>query len=213
MNNFLDKPSIDLHLSKLSSITNESKVIKSIKTFFKTNKASCNDIKSFIVKTLSNLQYQKEDKYKQHGWYIIPNTILDILNKLWNRTLSIVTSIAFQTIFFALGIYTFQSLFAKLFCGFLYVGICIAFKMSRAKQNGGTDWRFEPSNSSFFTKVDDSNISKKIYNIIEFTKTSFKAVIEFILPNDSDDEKQIVFKKRRIAVLSILVLLICIILF
>ena len=104
-------------------------------------------------------------------------------------------------------------MFAKLFCGFLYVGICIAFKMSRAKQHGGTDWRFEPSKSSFFTKVDDSNISKKIYNIIEFTKTSFKAVIEFILPSDSDDEKQIVFKKRRIAVLSILVLLICIILF
>lgn len=213
MNNFLDKPSIDLHLNKLNFITSETKVIKNIKSFFQSNKISCNDIKEFITKNLAKFQYQKEDKYKQHGWNIIPNTIIDILTKLWDRTLSIVTSIAFQTIFFALGIYTFQSLFAKLFCGFLYVGICIAIKVSKSKQNGGTDWRFEPSNSSFFTKVDDSNISKKLYNIIEFTKKSFKTFIDFILPNDTDDEKQVVFKRRRLAILSILVLLVCIILF
>jgi hypothetical protein len=178
-------------------------------------KLSCNDIYK-ILKDLSNKLERKlrhpngeDDKYNQKGLNGFFKKLLKILQRLWNSCISVITSNAFQAIFFIYGLYSIESVFVAIFVGSFYILLCQSIKYFSGRYYG-TDPQHEPSTIGIPKISRIPEYIKWVYTTVRETLTD---VFNWFFFKVEDEKKDPVKRNRRFLLLALIVFCILIILF
>ena len=178
-------------------------------------KISCKDIYKILVDLAKKLEHSlrypngEEDKYNQTGITGFFKRLGKILQRLWNRCISVITSNAFQAIFFIYGLFTIESVFVAIFVGSLYVILCQSIKHFSGKSHE-TNPQYEPTQVGIpkFTMIPE--YIKWVYTTV---RNSITNVFNWFFFKIEDETKDPVKRNRRFLLLAIIVFCILFILF
>ena len=219
----LNKPNIEVNVQKArNSFLSRNPIFLKILDYLDSKyhleqkgKLSCNDIYK-ILKDLSNKLERKlrhpngeDDKYNQKGLNGFFKKLLKILQRLWNSCISVITSNAFQAIFFIYGLYSIESVFVAIFIGSFYILLCQSIKHFSGKTYS-TDPQHEPSTIGIPKISRIPEYIKWIYTTVRETLTD---VLNWFFFKIEDETKDPVKRNRRFLLLAIIVFCILFILF
>ena len=172
---------------------------------FEGAQVSYQQFKSIIIDLIRKIQDKSEDtkltedKYHQHDLLELRNLII----KIFDRIISAITSIGFQPIFFAIGLYTTQSVVVALIASSIYWVLCLIIRSSAASTLNTNKW-YEPSNFLKVTSV--SSIIDFFISMKTTVATTAKDIFNWFFL-ELEDEKSIMKFRRRMLILVLIVFL------
>ena len=156
-----------------------------------------------IVSKLQSLTKSEDDKYNQKGFIGILKKLKNIIIKICDRIISMITSIGFQPVFVMIGLYTTQSVVITIIASSIYWVLCLVIKKVTADTLKTNKW-YEPNN---FLKTQSLKSSIGFINTMKLTiYTTAKDIFNWFFIELEDEKSQVKFK-RRILLLTLIVLL------
>ena len=176
---------------------------------FEGAQVSYQQFKSIIIDLIRKIQDKSEDtkltedKYHQHDLLGLIGKLRNLIIKIFDRIISAVTSIGFQPIFFAIGLYTTQSVVVALIASSIYWVLCLIIRSSAASTLNTNKW-YEPSNFLKVTSV--SSIIDFFISMKTTVATTAKDIFNWFFL-ELEDEKSIMKFRRRMLILVLIVFL------
>ena len=144
------------------------------------------------------------DKYHQKGFLGFLKKLKELVIRICDRIISMITSIGFQPIFFLIGLYTTQSVVISLIASSIYWLLCLVIKSLTAKKLNTDKW-YEPSN---FLKT---NTAKSSVSFIESMKTTVvttaKDIFNWFFIELTDEKATVKFRRRLLLLMTLVVFL------
>ena len=170
------------------------------------------DILSDLLNKLSLSRDTKkrppDEKYHQRGILGNIKKLKNIIIKIINRVISIVTSIGFQPVFFLIGLFTTQSVVTALIASSIYWLICLAIKASTAKKMNTNKW-YEPFN--FLKVASEGSIVKYLQSMKETVSSTIKDIFNWFFINIENEKTEVKFNRRMLLLTLIIFILLYII--